>query len=67
MLSCDPASLTGYKRLIDAGWSTTFEDGLRIEARAAADHTRGITPEMIAQRRSAVQERGREQSRDPVE
>ena len=67
MLTCDPASLRGYKRLIDAGWSTTFEDGMRIEARASADHTRGITPEMIARRRGAVQKRGREQSRDPVE
>jgi enoyl-CoA hydratase len=64
MLSCDPASLAGYKRLIDAGWATTFEEGLRIEARSSAAHAKGITSDMIARRRGAVQQRGREQSED---
>jgi enoyl-CoA hydratase len=62
MLSCDPASLRGYKQLIDAGFATTYEEGLRLEARVSRDHARAITPEMVAKRRAAVQERGRRQS-----
>lgn len=62
MLSCDPASLRGYKQLIDAGFATTFEEGLRLEARASRDHARAITPEILATRRGAVQERGRRQT-----
>jgi enoyl-CoA hydratase len=62
MLSCDPSSLRGYKQLIDAGFATTFEEGLRLEARASRDFARAITPEMVATRRGAVQERGRRQS-----
>ena len=62
MLSCDPASLRGYKQLIDAGFATTFEEGLRLEARVSRDHAKAITPEMVAKRRAAVQERGRRQT-----
>ncbi len=62
MLSCDPASLRGYKQLIDAGFATTYEEGLRLEARVSRDHASAITPEMVAKRRAAVQERGRRQS-----
>jgi len=62
MLSCDPASLRGYKQLIDAGFATTFEEGLRLEARVSRDHARAITPEIVATRRGAVQERGRRQA-----
>lgn len=62
MLSCDPASLRGYKQLIDAGFATTYEEGLRLEARVSRDHAKAITPEMVAKRRAAVQERGRRQT-----
>jgi len=62
MLSCDPASLRGYKQLIDAGFATTYEEGLRLEARVSRDHAKTITPEMVAKRRVAVQERGRRQT-----
>jgi enoyl-CoA hydratase len=62
MLSCDPASLRGYKQLIDEGFATTYADGLRLEARASREHAKQITPEMVAGRRGAVQERGRRQS-----
>jgi enoyl-CoA hydratase len=62
MLSCDPASLRGYKQLIDAGFATSYEEGLRIEARVSRDHAKAITPEMVAKRRAAVQERGRRQT-----
>jgi len=62
MLSCDPDSLRGYKQLIDAGFATTYEEGLRLEARVSRDHAKAITPEMVAKRRAAVQERGRRQT-----
>ena len=62
MLSCDPASLRGYKQLIDEGFATTFAAGLRLEARASREHAKAITPEMVAARRGTVQERGRRQT-----
>jgi enoyl-CoA hydratase len=62
MLSCDPDSLRGYKRLIDAGFATTFEEGLRLEGRASREHAKAVTPEMVATRRGAVQARGRRQT-----
>ena len=62
MLSCDPESLRGYKQLIDDGFATTFAAGLRLEARASREHAKSITPEIVAKRRGAVQERGRRQS-----
>jgi len=62
MLSCEPASLRGYKQLIDAGFATTYEEGLRLEARVSREHAKAITPEMVAKRRGAVQERGRRQT-----
>jgi len=62
MLSCDPASLRGYKQVIDAGFATTYAEGLRLEARVSRDHAKAITPEMVAKRRAAVQERGRRQT-----
>ena len=62
MLTCDPASLRGYKQLIDAGFATSYEEGLRLEGRVSREHAKSITPEMVAKRREAVQERGRRQS-----
>jgi enoyl-CoA hydratase len=62
MLSCDPVALRGYKQVIDAGFATTFDEGLRLEARVSVDHAKGISPDFVAERREAVQERGRRQS-----
>ena len=63
MLSCDPASLRGYKRIIDEGFGATLAEGLAMESRASADHSRAHPPD-VAARRNAVQERGRRQARD---
>jgi len=52
-----------YKRVIDAGFAATLDEGLRIEAEANRDHARSLTPEAIAARRAGVQSRGRDQSR----
>jgi enoyl-CoA hydratase len=63
MLSCDPTVLRAYKKVIDEGFAQTFADGMRIEAEASRKHVSAVTPEAIAKRRAAVQERGRAQSR----
>jgi enoyl-CoA hydratase len=63
MLSCVPEALRGYKRVIDAGFATTFSEGLVLEGRAARAHAKSVPPEALAQRRGNVQERGRSQTR----
>jgi len=63
MLSCDPGVLKGYKRVIDAGFAATFAEGRRIESEASRAHARAVTSDAIAERRRAVQDRGRSQSR----
>jgi enoyl-CoA hydratase len=64
MLSCDPDTLRGYKRVIDAGFAKPYGDGLRIEAQANRAHARTLTPEKIAARRATVQARGRAQVKE---
>lgn len=63
MLSCDPETLRGYKRVIDVGFSTTLSEGLVVEGRASREHAKSVTPETLAQRREGVQDRGRAQAR----
>ena len=65
MLSCEPRSLRGYKRMIDEGFATSFGEGMRMEARRSREHLAGVTPESVAARRSGIQARGREQRREP--
>jgi enoyl-CoA hydratase len=62
MLSCNRASLVGYKRLIDAGFGTTFADAMEMEARVSTESAATVTPEDIAGRREAVRGRGRSQT-----
>jgi enoyl-CoA hydratase len=50
------------KRVIDEGFTTTLAQGLRIEAEAQKAYAHQVTPEAIAARRAAVQQRGREQA-----
>jgi enoyl-CoA hydratase len=64
MLGCVPEALREYKRVIDAGFATTFSDGLAIETRTSRDQAESITAEIVAQRRRGVQERGREQRKE---
>ncbi len=63
MLSCDPAALRGYKRLIDEGFALAYGDARALERRATREHASRVSPEEIARRRRAIQERGRSQSR----
>jgi enoyl-CoA hydratase len=62
MLSCDPASLRGYKGLIDAGFEKSYGEALAFERRTSAEHLRNVTPEAISERREAVKQRGRSQT-----
>jgi enoyl-CoA hydratase len=61
MLSCDPESLRGYKRVIDEGFAETLAEGLEREGRTSARHMKANPPD-VARRRRAVQERGRQQA-----
>jgi enoyl-CoA hydratase len=63
MLSCVPEVMRAYKRVIDAGFATTFAEGLRLETEANREHARRVSPADIAARRADVQARGRTQSR----
>ena len=64
MLSCDERTLRGYKGLIDAGFEKTYGEALAFEGQTSAEHMRGVTAEAIAERRRAVQQRGRDQATD---
>jgi len=61
MLSCDPDSLRGYKRVIDEGFAETLAEGLEREGRSSARHMKENPPD-VASRRRGVQERGRQQA-----
>lgn len=63
MLSCDPLTLRGYKRVIDDGFAESYGVGRRIERDANRAHSSSVTPEAIESRRRKIQERGRAQSK----
>jgi len=64
ILDTDPPTRNEIKRIIDAGWDTTLAEGMEIELAASAAHSqREVTPEKVAERRAAIQNRGRQQSR----
>ena len=48
-----------YKAMIDDGYALAFGEGLGLEHRRSVAHNAGVTPEMVAARRAAVQARGR--------
>lgn len=63
MLSTDKATRDEILRVMNAGWHTTLGDGLAIELEASHEHSRReVTPEKVAARRAAIQQRGRAQS-----
>ena len=65
ILSTEPVTRREIKRLIDAGWATTLDEGLRLEDEASRAHARTeVTPERVAARRGDIQSRGRQQSGD---
>lgn len=63
ILDTDPPTRNEIKRIIDAGWDTTLAEGMDIELAASTAHSqREVTPEKVAERRAAIQSRGRQQS-----
>ena len=59
--SCDPAVVHEVKRIAHEGFAATLADGLALELRASRAHRESVTPEMVAERRKGIQERGRAQ------
>lgn len=62
MLSCDPETLRGYKRVIADGYAGTYADGRRMESERSIAHAKSVTADQIAERRLAVTARGRDQT-----
>ncbi|MEQ8859895.1 MAG: enoyl-CoA hydratase [Pseudomonadales bacterium] len=66
IVDTDPATRQEIKRIMDAGWSTTLTEGLDLELEASRAHSRReVRPEKVAERRAAIQSRGRRQSGKP--
>jgi enoyl-CoA hydratase len=63
IVSTEPVTRSEIKRIMDAGWHSTLTEGLAIEHQASEAHSRReVTPEKVAERRAAIQARGRSQS-----
>ena len=62
MVSCDPAMLFSYKRLIDECMGMTMAEALPYETSVSTAAAQEVTADQIAQRREAVQERNRTRS-----
>ncbi|MDZ7670081.1 MAG: enoyl-CoA hydratase-related protein [Gammaproteobacteria bacterium] len=63
IVDTDPATRSEIKRIMDAGWATTLDAGLDVELAASRAHSeREVTAEKVAERRAAIQARGRAQS-----
>jgi enoyl-CoA hydratase len=56
-----PAAVATYKRIIDQGFSASFGDGMMIEQKLSKAANAQITPDKIAENRTGVMARGREQ------
>ncbi len=64
MLSCEPATLRGYKKVIDDGFATSFGEGLTLESSRSRAHAKSVNAGEIEGRRAGIQARGRRQSSD---
>lgn len=61
MAQIDADMLILQKALIDDGYALSLQDGLALEHDRSSRHNAGVTPQMVEQRRAAVQARAREQ------
>jgi len=64
MLSCDPETLRGYKRLVDECYGMPLSEALPYETRVATESARALGAQTIAARREGIQRRNRERSAD---
>lgn len=63
ILSTDITTRQAIKRIMDLGWHTDLGEGMQIEHQASVSHGKAeVRPEKVAQRRAAIQNRGRNQS-----
>ncbi len=65
MAGIDPAFLADYKRLIDDGFAVSFAEGMALEADRSSAANRAVAPGEVEARRAAVQQRGRQNVREP--
>lgn len=63
ILSCDRRTVYGYKKVIDEGFALSFGEGMTLEKERSRAHSRDVRAEEVEQRRSHIQQRGRDQSR----
>lgn len=61
MASAEPDMLRAYKSLIDEGFGLPLGEAMALEAQRSKEWAAAQTPEALALRRAAVQERGRGQ------
>ena len=62
IVSTEPVTRGEMLRIMDEGWGTTLEEGLRIEQSATRAHSQQeVRPEKVAERRADIQNRGRAQ------
>jgi enoyl-CoA hydratase len=61
MADIEADMLITYKAMIDDGYELSLGEGLALEHERSVGHNAAVTPEMVAERRAAVQARGRSQ------
>lgn len=65
IVSTDPETRSEIKRIMDAGWHTDLNSGMALEDEASRAHAKRHPPGgHVADRRAAIQERGRNQTGD---
>ena len=64
MLSCDPETLRGYKRLVDECYGMPLSEALPYETRVATESARALGADAIAERRAGIQRRNRQRAGD---
>jgi len=61
MAQIELGMLTTYKAMIDEGYEISLREGLELEQARSRAHNKGVTPDMVEQRRAGIQARGRAQ------
>jgi len=63
ILTTEPVTRNEIRRIMDAGWYTTLEEGMHIEDQATYQHNKREHPsDKVASRRTDIQKRGRDQA-----
>ena len=63
IISCQSDVVRKYNRLIDQGFDRTFSEAMKLENEVFIEQARKITAQLVAARREAIQDRGREQKK----